>query len=320
MNAFRRTPATKREGSKHDRPSPKGVAVRTGIRRRVLVPALAAGLIASALGSAPASSELDPTLPSLNLEQLLAIARVDAPPAGIGLEIHADFPTENPLTIGGIEFTALTAVINPDRSVDMQSAVAARGTDSGDAVGECTDPTFAPTGRSWGAEDMPVEWRFDVRSTPPAKSKFFTRRSIRLAHTVWPHAVTRCADSTTTNFDYLYKGETRRKVKYDQTNIVEFGPLGSGALAINYTWFSGTRILETDLRLNRGDYRWTNRREGTGYQVRNVTAHELGHQVGLDDLGDPHSALTMFGRISRGELKKTTLGSGDLRGAERLSP
>lgn len=294
--------------------------MRTGIRRRFLVPALLAGLVASALGSTPASSELDPTLPSLDLDQLLAIAQVDPPPAGIGLEIHADFPTENPLEIGGLEFTAITAVINPDRSVDMQSAVAARGT-SGDTVGECTDPTFAPTGRSWNAEDMPVVWKFRWGSTPPGNSKWLTQRALRAAHRVWPKAVTNCKDSSTINFHYSYAGRTRHGVKYDHRNIVEFGRLGSGALAINYTWFSGTRILETDLRLNRTGYQWTNKPGGQrAYQVKNVTAHELGHQVGLDDLGDPHSGLTMFGRISKGEMKKTTLGSGDLRGAARLSP
>lgn len=288
--------------------------------RRLLVPALLAGLVASSLATSTASSQLDPGLPSLTLDELLAIANVEAPPAGIGLEVHADFPAGNPIEIGGLSFTALTAVINPDHSVDMQSAVAAQGTGEGDAVGECTDPTFAPTGRSWNAEDMPVEWRFRWGSTPHGNSKWNTLRALRLAHRVWPKAVTNCDDNTRINFLYSYGGRTTRTVKYDQVNTVEFGSLGSGALAINYTWFSGTRILETDLRLNRTEYQWTNRPGGKAYQVMNVTAHELGHQVGLDDLGSPHSGLTMYGRITRGEMKKTTLGSGDLRGAARLSP
>lgn len=295
--------------------------MKISLRRRFLVPALLAGLAASALGTSTASSQLDPALPSLSLEQLLQIAQVDAPPAGIGLEIHADFPVENPVEIAGVEFTAITAVINPDRSVDMQSAVTAKGsTADGDAVGECSDPTFAPTGRSWGEGDMPVVWKFRFGSTPPGNSKWQTQRALRKAHRVWPKAITNCNENAKINFSYSYAGHTSRRVKYDQTNIVEFGKLGSGALAINYTWFSGTRILETDLRLNRTEYQWTNRPEGKAYKVINVTAHELGHQVGLDDLGDPHSGLTMFGRISRGEMKKTTLGSGDLKGASRLSP
>jgi hypothetical protein len=52
----------------------------------------------------------------------------------------------------------------------------------------------------------------------------------------------------------------------------------------------------------------------------NVTTHELGHQVGLDDLGDPHGGLTMYGIIDKGEMSKTTLGFGDLKGAWAVSP
>lgn len=290
------------------------------LRRRFLAPALMAGLVASSLATSPASSQVNLTLPTLTLDQLLEIAGVDAPPAGVALEVHADFPAENPIDIGGVEFTALTAVINPDRSVDMQSAIAAEGASAAEPIGECTDPTFAPTGRSWDAEDMPVDWRFRWGSTPRGNSKWNTQRALRLAHRVWPKAVTNCDDNARINFRYNFAGRTTRTVKYDQVNTVEFGSLGSGALAINYTWFSGTRIVETDLRLNRTEYQWTNRKGGKAYQTVNVATHELGHQVGLDDLGSPHSGLTMYGRITRGEMKKTTLGSGDLRGASRLSP
>lgn len=293
--------------------------MRTRIRK-LLVPVAAAALAAATLGSPTASSQVSSTLPTLSLDELLAIANVEAPPADVGLELHMDFPAENPLEIGGLEFNALTAVINPDRSVDMQSAVAAGSAGSATEAEECTDPTFLPTGRSWNAEDMPVQWRFRRGSTPPENSIYNTQRALRDAHGIWPTSKSRCSDTDRIDFAYEFAGLTGKTVKYDQVNIVEFGPLGSGALAINYTWFSGTRILETDLRLNRTDYNWTNREGGKKYQVVNVAAHELGHQVGLDDLSDPHGGLTMFGRITRGEMKKTTLGSGDIRGASRLSP
>lgn len=287
--------------------------------RRIALPIAAAALVASSLGAPSASSQIDTSLPSLSADQLLSIAGVDAPPAGVSLELHIDFPTENPLEVAGAAFTALTAVVHPDRSVDMQSAITASGASAAQAD-ECKDQTFLPTGRQWSAEDRPVQWRFRQNSTPDGNSIFKTTRALRSAHKVWPQGISRCDDTHNIDFGYSYMGSTSRGVKYDRTNIVEFGRLGGGALAINYTWFSGTRILETDLRLNRTEYKWTNRPGGRRYQVVNVTAHELGHQVGLDDLGDPHGGLTMFGRISRGETKKTTLGAGDLRGASRLTP
>lgn len=289
--------------------------------RRLAVPLALTALISSALGGSTASSQLSTDLPSLSLDQVLAIARVEAPPPGVALEVHMDFPAENPLELGGVAFNALTAVINPDHSVDMQSAVAAEGASGAPEAQECQDPTFLPTGRSWDAADMPVEWRFRRASTPVKNSVYWTQLAVIDAHRVWPEPRSRCTEKANIGFSYEFAGRTTKTVKYDGKNIVEFGRLGSGALAINYTWFSGTRILETDLRLNRYDYGWTNRPGGQKkYQVVNVTSHELGHQIGLDDLGDPHSGLTMFGRISRGEMKKTTLGSGDLRGAGRLSP
>lgn len=288
--------------------------------RRIAVPLALAALVGSALGASPASSQLSSELPSLTLDQVLAIANVDAPPQGIGLEVHVDFPAENPFEIGGVAFNALTAVINPDHSVDMQSAIAAESATGGAQADECKDPTFLPTGRSWGAGDMPVRWRFRRGTTPPENSIYKTQAALRDAHGVWPTARSRCTKDDTIDFAFEFAGLTKKTVKFDGANIIEFGPLGGGALAINYTWFSGTRILETDLRLNRSDYNWTNRVGGKKYQVVNVAAHELGHQIGLDDLSDPHGGLTMFGRISRGEVKKTTLGQGDLRGANRLSP
>lgn len=287
--------------------------------RRLALPILAAALVGSALGAPGASSQIDPALPSLSAEQLLDIAGVDAPPPGVSLELHMDFPTENPLEIGGVAFTALTAVVHPDHSMDMQSAVS-ESDGSGSPTGECNDQGFMPTGRTWDAGDLPVEWRFRAHSTPAVNSIPNTRRALRKAHRIWPQGITKCTEQHNINFGYNYKGNTSRSIKYDGVNVVDFGPLGGGAIAINYTWFTGTRILETDLRLNRRDYKWTNIRGGKRYQVINVAAHELGHQVGLDDLGDPHRGLTMFGRISSGEMKKTTLGRGDLRGASRLTP
>lgn len=275
--------------------------------------------MASSLGTTSASSQIDPLLPSLTADELLAMAHVDAPPAGVSLELHIDFPVENPLEVAGTEFTAITAVVHPDRSVDMQSAITGTS-DAGAEAEECSDNTFLPTGRRWSAEDLPVPWQFRRNSTPDGNSIWRTTRALRRAHKIWPQGVSNCNTNADIDFGYDYKGVTSRTVKYDHRNIVEFGRLSGGALAINYTWYSGTRILETDLRLNRFDYKWTNVPGGRRYQVVNVASHELGHQVGLDDLGSPHGGLTMYGRISRGETKKTTLGAGDLRGASRLTP
>jgi hypothetical protein len=293
--------------------------------RRFMAAALAGGLMAGSLLVGTSSAQVSlPLLPSLTPELLLDIARVPAPAPGMGLQVHADFPSENPLLLDGLAIYSLTADITPDGSILTRNVITQAATAGGSGpakVGECDDPTFLPTGVTWAADAMPILWRFDRRSTPEEIKADKTLLTVRSAHRVWPQAQSDCADRDHYSFAYNYLGHTAKNPKYDGTNMVDFGDLGQGALAVNSTWYtSSNRIVEVDLRLNKADYAWTNLEGVNRYQVRNVIAHELGHQVGLDDLGAPHQGLTMFGEIGRGELNKVTLGRGDLKGAATIAP
>jgi hypothetical protein len=283
---------------------------------------LGALLLAGSLLSGTSSAQL-PTLPSLTPALLLDIARVPAPPAGIGLQVHADFPAEAPLQLDGVSIYSLTADITPAGTILTRQVLTGAdfGPSTGPRVAECDDPTFIPTGVTWNVDSMPILWRFDRRSTPAGLKAEKTLLTVRSAHRVWPQAQSVCADRDHYSFGYNYLGHTAKNPKYDETNIVDFGDLGQGALAVNSTWYTSTnKIVEVDLRLNKVDYNWTNVEGLKMYQVRNVVAHELGHQIGLDDLESPHDDLTMFGLIGKGELNKVTLGRGDLKGANTLSP
>lgn len=293
---------------------------------RHLTVGMAACLLAGALvaGVAPAASSQQSLVPDLTLDELLAIGNVDAPPAGIGLQIHADFPAEAPLVLDGIAVNALTADVTPSGDVVLRRFFPARmatGAGSDEATHECSDDAYVPSGPTWNAGDMPIFWRMRLNTIPAHLDVVRTRKEIRRAHRGWPRVNTRCSE-VANDFHFFYLGATKwRTVRYDGVNLVEFGDPGSGALAINYTWYSNSRIIEVDLRFNKSDYRWTNLpRIKDAYHVINVASHELGHQLGLDDLSDPHGALTMFARIGLGERSKVTLGKGDVRGAARLSP
>lgn len=292
---------------------------------RKAVLALVSALLVGAL-AAPAPAQVDlPVplpLPDLGAAELLEIAGMDLPPAGVTLQLHADFPVDAPLEIGGAGFTSLTADVSPEGGVTMLSATpAAVETSSSVSLDECTDPAFTPTGPRWYAGDLPVKWRFRRGSVPDGLGRFRSQYSLQSAHQVWSRANTDCKSKEDVSMRFSFAGPSPKTTGYDGTNLVDFGHLGAGALAMNYTWYKGGHILEVDLRLNRHDYRWTNRHGGKNrYQVANVAAHEIGHQIGLDDLTDPHGALTMFGRIGKGETSNLTLGRGDLRGAAALSP
>ena len=282
-------------------------------------------LVAATFLTAPPSSSAPLDLPSLTLAEVLELADLDAVPEGIGLRIHADFPAEAPKIIDGVALHALTVDITPEGGVITQNAVpatASSGTSSGDAGDECTDETFDASGPTWKAEDIPIYWKFRMVSVPTKMLRpHRTLWMIRLAHQVWPRVKTNCT-SEPNGFHFSYVGEdNNRHSRYDGVNLVEFANMDSGALAVNYTWYSDGRIREVDLKFNKAQYRWTNVKDASqGYHVINVATHELGHQLGLDDLSDPHGALTMFARIGKGEKNKVTLGRGDIRGAARISP
>ena len=287
---------------------------------RLLKTLLAASLLSTTIVpfiGGGASSQVD-ALPSIPAADLLRMANVDAPADGVSLRLHLDFPEDAPLLASGVEIYSLTATIGPDGVSRVERAATAQEATIAPAADECTDPAFSPSSAVWGAGDMPIQWRFRKGSTPDDISTFLSKRAMRQAHRVWPRAKTNCNDGDTVSFRFDYLGGSARSIKYDGTNLVEFGSL-DGPLATNYTWYRGDDILEVDLRLNRA-YSWSARDGKNRYNIQNVVAHELGHQIGLEDLSDPHGALTMFGRIFKGETSKLTLGRGDLKGAGFVSP
>jgi Matrixin len=257
----------------------------------------------------------------LTLDELLDIAGVEAPDLGTGLLIHIDWPAEAPFEIDGVELTALTAAINPLGVVETRQAIRASDATGENASGECSDKAFKETGPSWPASEFPLTWRFRKASSPVSLDRDRILEDLRTAHGSWVRPLSPCDNRPEVDFAFKYTGKTTRGVKYDGYNVIEFGYPGGTALAVNYIWYQSGKILEADTRFNKGDYKWTTRKSVKNkYHIINVAAHELGHQVGLEDLGDPHGRLTMFGRTSKGERSKVSLGRGDMRGLAELSP
>lgn len=110
--------------------------------------------------------------------------------------------------------------------------------------------------------------------------------------------------------------------KYDGKNVVSWGRLNQGVLAVCYTWYysrSG-RIVEFGIVFNTS-YPWGIDPDGEGgitinaYDIQNIGTHEAGHTLSLGDLYNKAAQeLTMYGYGARGETKKRSLGYGDIQG------
>jgi len=131
---------------------------------------------------------------------------------------------------------------------------------------------------------------------------------------------------------FTYGGTTSaRTAKYDGQNAILWQKTRPDALAITYSWYwtSTGELSESDTVFN-SKYKWTQTTyngandcggvQGT-YDLQNIATHEFGHWIGLDDLYSPvDEDLTMYGYGDTAELKKDTLGAGDILGVNYIIP
>ena len=131
---------------------------------------------------------------------------------------------------------------------------------------------------------------------------------------------------------FTYSGSTTAKTaKFDGTNAILWKSIANGALAITYAWYypASGQLAESDTVFNRS-YKWTataytgsNDCGGVAgtYDLQNIGTHEFGHWVGLDDLySSVDKDLTMYGYGETKELKKDSLGQGDILGVNAVQP
>ena len=128
--------------------------------------------------------------------------------------------------------------------------------------------------------------------------------------------------------EWNYGGTTTiKRSAADGVNVVAFGG-ASGGIAVTRTWYwtDTGEVAESDVIFS-SNLAWSITNPGAGdcggatnaYDVQNIATHEFGHQVGLNDLyNSADRDLTMYGYGTMKELKKDTLGSGDISGAHAI--
>jgi len=110
--------------------------------------------------------------------------------------------------------------------------------------------------------------------------------------------------------------------KFDGKNVVSWGALRPGIVAVTYIWYysDSLEIVEFGIVFNKL-YAWGIDPDGEGsttinaFDIQNVATHEAGHTLSLNDLYmDKACELTMYGYTTIGETKKQSLGAGDIFG------
>ena len=192
-------------------------------------------------------------------------------------------------------------------------------------LGTCTETTinsanFEKTG--WHIPAGGITWKLNESTVPASVGASAARAAIISSFDAWF-----TADSGKAFHD---GGKTTIKAtKFDGTNAILWKKLSPSTIGVTYVWSYTTtgEVAEVDTAFN-SRYPWRIFNDTAdcstifdAYDLQNIATHEFGHWIGLDDLYDGvDKDLTMYGFGAGGELKKRTLGEGDINGANSVAP
>jgi len=108
-------------------------------------------------------------------------------------------------------------------------------------------------------------------------------------------------------------------VLFDETGASGFFPGFSSIVAITpITFFTDGRIADADVIFNGKNFTFTTSGEPGRFDVEDVTAHELGHLLGLDHSGV--AGATMYPYVDAGVILHRSLSMDDARGLRHIYP
>lgn len=182
-------------------------------------------------------------------------------------------------------------------------------------------------------------WVLSVSSIPSYLDRAGAVRAIRMANRTIARARSACAvplAPTPMLPPAIYAGPTVRRANVtpaarcfpsantDGINVISFGPLPQGVVAVTCTYTDRGDIWQSDVMLNDRVGMFTLHPRSpacrASYDLQAVMTHERGHSFGLAHVAEsPRTgALTMSTAMGWCDPSGRSLGSGDLAGLSRL--
>jgi hypothetical protein len=191
----------------------------------------------------------------------------------------------------------------------------------------CSDGAYTISGHKWLT---PLRWSFNAATTPAELTPAEAETALRGAASNIATGYNDCGLKDTISAKQEYLGRAARAVTGcdspgDGFNVVGFGDLGTGVLAVTCNRMVNKEIVESDFRINKVDHQWTVQAEAASckgqFGLQAVMTHEFGHAFGLGHVTEPeHTELTMSTSIPACNGNASTLGLGDVRGLRALYP
>lgn len=211
---------------------------------------------------------------------------------------------------------------------------------SGGAGGgdECSDYTFGADDSKWTEA---VEWYYRSKTWPSNSSNVTFSGVVQElvdGYDNFPIVNNVCGFSDTLSMGHLYRGDRDHPTGIDSSancpedgdgiNMVDFGHLSGSpddplAVTCARESSSGTTRIEGDIKFEKWIYEWFEDSPPSGcswlFSIEAVMTHEAGHVWGLNHVSEDTSPyLTMSTATTECDVSASTLGAGDIDGAEFL--
>lgn len=189
------------------------------------------------------------------------------------------------------------------------------------APAPCVDGAYRLLNGYWA---QTYRWSLNVASTPSQLNKSTVKTVLRRSFSNITGANNDCGRADNVSATHEFLGKTGRRpncTSRDGHNVVGFGRLQFGVLAVTCYWVRNGRMVEADVKINSRESWALSVRGCRNKPVLEATmTHEAGHVFGLDHIGErKHGRLTMSPFLDGPCMNnEATLGLGDMRGLEAL--